>query len=165
MFWVGLVGHGADCDAARDRNHDENRDSVCPTSYVGVGVGTVYDGVRWDSNKRGRDCVQGTCREGVCVCVWVGWHSTTVVSRDCEQQHQHQHQLEHQHSRGGAPFSCRTAGFWNGLGGTEDREVTGTGAASPWEVSRCQVPEQPRSDFCCVWKSFRCSDPQVWPPI
>lgn len=29
VCFVGRVGHGADCDAARESNHDENRDSVC----------------------------------------------------------------------------------------------------------------------------------------
>lgn len=91
-----------------------------------------------------------------CVYVWVGSQSR-VVSRDCE--HQHQHQLEHQQSRGGlVPFPRGTAGFWNGLGSTVGREVTGTGAA-------CPRGERPRSDLCCVWKSFRYSDAQVCPPI
>lgn len=27
------------------------------------------------------------------------------------------------------------------------------------------MPGQPRSDFVCVWKSFRCSDPKLWPPM
>lgn len=85
--------------------------------------------LRWcrgGSEKRGRVRVQGTSREcGVCVCTckWVGWQST-VVSRDCEQQHQHQ--LEHQQSRGGVPSPrgtgwvlewsgqyCRQRGHWH----------------------------------------------------
>lgn len=36
VFWVRLVGHGADCDAARESNHDENRDSVCAPGYTTV---------------------------------------------------------------------------------------------------------------------------------
>lgn len=138
----------------RESNHDVNRDSVCV--LPGMPPGEYY--VRGGSQKW-MESLSAGYKQGV-LCVWVG--TQTVVSRDWEQEHRPQ--LEHQQSRGeeGGFLALQLC---SGMVWAVCRVATGTGAAGCCEVSRCQVPERARSDFCCVWKSFRCSDPQVWPPM
>lgn len=86
MCFVRLVGHGANCDAARKSKQSrwESRfGSVCHLWYAHRRPGTVYDAVCCDVQVAGaerkgeRVCkVQATRGVGVCVCV--DWHSTVV---------------------------------------------------------------------------------------
>lgn len=48
----------------------------------------------------------------------------------------------------------------------QTQRATGTGAAAiELRVGRKPGARTASIRFCCVWKSFRCSDPKLWPPM
>lgn len=156
MCFVGRVGHGAGCDAARESNHDENRDSVCVLPWYAHRRVLCTTQCSAMCKRREQGEREGRCeryKQGVCV--WAGWHST-MMSRDCNQQQQHQRQLDEHQQSGGC--SRDTAGFWNDLALGRRQRATGTGAALSCEVPMCQLPERPRSDFVACRKA---SDAQI----
>lgn len=56
MCFVGRVGNGARCDAGREGNHDENRDSVCVLPrYAHRRVPCT--------TRRGAICASGGCKK------------------------------------------------------------------------------------------------------
>lgn len=71
MCFVRRVGHGAGCDAARESNHDENRDSVCVLPWYahrGVLCTTRCSAMcKWRKQKEREGRCEGY-KQGVCVC-------------------------------------------------------------------------------------------------